>query len=180
MRKWYSLIDKIYRKENLELTFKYVKKNNGAPGIDGEAVSNFHLNLELNIEYLHDKLKTNGYEPSLVRRVEIQKPDGGVKLLGIATVKDRAVQQAIINIIERIFDKTFHSSSYGYSNLMCVCNRHHNNIHNRKYEAVGEGLMSNEKGVLLLTIINAIIISVASMGGYEVISDPKAEKQKQS
>ncbi|WP_278183734.1 hypothetical protein [Alkaliphilus oremlandii] len=41
MRKWYSLIDKIYRKENLELTFKYVKKNNGAPGIDGEAVSTF-------------------------------------------------------------------------------------------------------------------------------------------
>ncbi|ABW19523.1 group II intron reverse transcriptase/maturase [Alkaliphilus oremlandii] len=114
MRKWYSLIDKIYRKENLELAFKYVKKNNGAPGIDGETVFNFHLNLELNIEFLHDKLKTNGYEPSPVRRVEIQKPDGGVRLLGIPTVKDRVVQQAIVNIIEPIFDKTFHPSSYGY------------------------------------------------------------------
>jgi len=114
MKKWYSLIDKVYRKENLTLAFKHVKKNNGAPGIDEETVSDFHLNLELNIEFLHDRLKTNGHEPSPVRRVEIEKPDGGVRSLGIPTVKDRVVQQAIVNIIEPIFDKTFHPSSYGY------------------------------------------------------------------
>lgn len=114
MKKWYSLIDKIYRKENLELAFKHVKRNNGAPGIDGETVSDFASKLELNIEFLHERLKTNEYEPSPVRRVEIEKPEGGVRLLGIPTIKDRVVQQAIVNIIEPIFDKTFHPSSYGY------------------------------------------------------------------
>lgn len=114
MKKWYSLIDKIYRKENLELAFKLVKRNNGAPGIDGETVSDYAENLELNTELLYEKLKTNKYDPSPVRRVEIEKPDGGVRLLGVPTVKDRIVQQAIVNIIEPIYDATFHPSSYGY------------------------------------------------------------------
>lgn len=114
MKKWYSLIDKIYRKENLRLAFKRVKRNNGAPGIDGETVSDFAGNLELNIEFLHGKLKTNTYKPSPVRRVEIDKPDGGVRLLGVPTIKDRVVQQAIANVIEPIYDVTFHPSSYGY------------------------------------------------------------------
>ncbi len=114
MKKWYSLIDKIYRKENLEIAFKRVKRNNGAPGIDGETVSDFAEELQMNIEFLHVKLKTNTYEPSPVRRVEIEKPDGGVRLLGVPTVKDRVVQQAIVNVIEPIFDETFHPSSYGY------------------------------------------------------------------
>jgi RNA-directed DNA polymerase len=114
MKKWYSLIDKIYRKENLELAFKKVKRNKGAPGIDGETVSDFDKELEINIEFLHEKLKTNTYKPSPVRRVEIEKPDGGVRLLGVPTVKDRVVQQAVVNIIEPIYDATFHPSSYGY------------------------------------------------------------------
>ncbi len=114
MKKWYSLIDKIYQKENLELAFKRVKRNNGAPGIDGETVTDFALELELNTEFLHERLKTSTYEPSPVRRTELEKPDGGVRLLGIPTVRDRIVQQAIVNIIESIFDKTFHPSSYGY------------------------------------------------------------------
>lgn len=114
MKKWYSLIDKIYRIENLQLSFKRVRKNNGAPGIDGETVLDFALKLDENIEFLHEKLKTNTYEPSPVRRTEIGKPDGGVRRLGIPTVKDRVVQQAIVNVIEPIFDETFHPSSYGY------------------------------------------------------------------
>lgn len=114
MRKWYSLIDKIYQYENLRQAFKRVKKNHGAPGIDGETVEEFDEKLEENIEFLHGKLKTNTYEPSPVKRVEIEKPDGGKRLLGIPTVKDRVVQQAIVNIIEGIFDKDFHPSSYGY------------------------------------------------------------------
>jgi RNA-directed DNA polymerase len=114
MKKWYSLIDKIYRKENLELAFKRVKRNNGAPGVDGETVLDFALEIELNIEFLHERLKTNTYKPSPVRRTEIEKPEGGIRLLGIPTVKDRVVQQAIVNVIEPIFDVTFHPSSYGY------------------------------------------------------------------
>jgi RNA-directed DNA polymerase len=114
MKKWYSLMDKIYRKENLELAFKRVKRNHGAPGIDGETVEDYAIKLEINTELLHEKLKTNTYNPSPVRRVEIEKPDGGIRLLGVPTVKDRVVQQAIVNIIGDIFDATFHPSSYGY------------------------------------------------------------------
>jgi RNA-directed DNA polymerase len=114
MKKWYSLIDKVYRKENLIEAFKRVKRNNGAPGIDGETVEDYAENLEKNTELLHGKLKTETYEPSPVRRVEIQKPDGGTRLLGVPNVKDRVVQQAIVNVIEPIFDATFHPSSYGY------------------------------------------------------------------
>src|SRR5690554_3927257 len=114
MKKWYSLIDKIYQIENLKKAFKGVKKNKGAPGIDGETVQIFEEKLELNIKFLHESLKTNKYQPSPVRRVEVEKPDGGIRLLGIPTVKDRVVQQAIVNIIEPIFEVTFHPSSYGY------------------------------------------------------------------
>jgi RNA-directed DNA polymerase len=114
MKKLYSLIDKIYRKENLREAFKRVKRNHGAPGIDGETVTDFAQKLEENINLLHEELKTDTYKPRPVRRTEIDKPDGGKRPLGIPTVKDRVIQQAIVNIIEPHFDKDFHPSSYGY------------------------------------------------------------------
>jgi len=114
MRKWYSLIDKIYQPENLRQAFKRVKRNHGAPGIDGETVENYNEELEENTRFLHEKLKTNTYEPSPVKRKEIEKPEGGTRRLGIPTVKDRVVQQAIVNVIQPIFDETFQPSSYGY------------------------------------------------------------------
>ena len=114
MKKLYSIIDKIYRKENLEKAFKLVKRNNGAPGIDGETVEDYKLNVSENTDLLHEQLKTNIYKPSPVRRVEIPKDDGSKRYLGVPTVRDRVVQQAIVNILEPYFDKTFHPSSYGY------------------------------------------------------------------
>ena len=114
MEKLYSLIDKIYRKENLFEAFRRVKRNHGAPGIDGETVEDFAAELDERIEFLHGALKTNTYTPSPVRRTVIEKPDGGTRPLGIPTVTDRVVQQAIVNIIEPHFDKHFHPSSYGY------------------------------------------------------------------
>jgi len=114
MKKLYSLIDKIYRLENLQKAFKSVKRNNGAPGIDGVSVSDFSKNLQVNIERLHEELKTNHYKPSAVRRVVIGKPDGGTRLLGIPTVRDRVVQQAFVNVVEPYYDKDFHPSNYGY------------------------------------------------------------------
>ena len=89
MKKLYSLIDKIYREENLRKAFIKVNRNNGAPGIDGETVSDFKVNLETNINLLHEQLKTNTYKSSPVRRVAIEKLDGGMRDLGIPTVKDR-------------------------------------------------------------------------------------------
>ena len=114
MKKLYSLIDKIYRRENLHTAFKKVKHNHGAPGIDGETVLDFALELDANIELLHVELKTNTYVPLPVKRIEIPKPDGGIRPLGIPTVRDRVVQQAYVNVLEPYFEKDFHPSSYGY------------------------------------------------------------------
>ena len=114
MKKWYSLYDKIYRIENLKEAYKRVRRNHGAPGIDGETVEDFGRNAEKRVRFLHDALKTKTYHPSPVRRVELKKPDGGIRKLGIPTVADRVVQQAIVNIMEPIFDADFHPSSFGY------------------------------------------------------------------
>jgi len=114
MRKYYSLIDKVYAKENLVEAYLKVKANRGAPGVDGETISSFGEGLRENIEELHHELKTNIYEPLPVLRVYIDKDDGSKRPLGIPAVRDRVVQQALRNIIEPIFEPDFHPSSYGY------------------------------------------------------------------
>lgn len=95
MRKWYSLMDKVWRLENLREAYKRVRANKGAPGIDGETVAAFGDLLEERLNQIHLELCTGTYEASPVRRVGIDKPDGGKRLLGIPTVKDRVVQQAL-------------------------------------------------------------------------------------
>ncbi len=77
--KYYSLIDKVYRIENLKKAYGAVKANNGAPGVDGQTVRAFGENLDDEIAKLHLELKTGTYRPSPVLRVEIPKPDGGKK-----------------------------------------------------------------------------------------------------
>jgi Retron-type reverse transcriptase len=114
MKKWYSLVDKVYTKENLYKSYKAVRANNGAPGIDGVTVKAYGENLEKKIDKLHHELKTGTYQPDQVLRVEIPKPDGSKRPLGIPTVRDRVVQQALLNILQPIFDPEFHPSSYGY------------------------------------------------------------------
>lgn len=114
MKKWYSLIDKVYRLENLERAYRAVRANKGAPGVDGETVEAFGQHLEERLSQLHHELKTGTYEPQPVLRVEIPKPDGSKRPLGIPTVKDRVVQQALLNILQPIFEPDFHPSSYGY------------------------------------------------------------------
>lgn len=114
MKKYYSLIDKIYNKNNILEAFKLVKKNKGAPGIDGETVQNFECLLDEKINEIHCELKNGNYKPNAVRRTYIKKDDGSERPLGIPTVKDRVVQQAVRNIIEPIFEPDFHPSSYGY------------------------------------------------------------------
>lgn len=114
MKKWYSLMDKIYRMDNLEKSFKSVKANDGAPGIDGQSSKDYGLTLSENLTILHEELKSGTYVPSPVLRVEIDKPDGGKRKLGIPTVKDRIAQQALLNLLQPIFDPDFHPSSYGY------------------------------------------------------------------
>lgn len=114
MKKWYSLIDKVYAMTNLERACQAVRANKGAPGVDGETVEAYGIKLYEKLNQLHHELKTGTYEPKPVLRVEIPKPDGTTRPLGIPTVRDRIVQQALLNILQPIFDPGFHPSSYGY------------------------------------------------------------------
>jgi len=114
MRKWYSLYDKVYRRGNLESAFEKVKANRGAPGIDGVSVSEFDKRKGIELRQLEKELREKAYRPSAVKRIYIPKADGSERPLGIPTVRDRVVQQALLNVLQPIFDPGFHPSSYGY------------------------------------------------------------------
>lgn len=116
MRKWYSLIDKVYSLDNLLEAFDKVKRNKGGKtsGVDGIDVKGFGEHLMNNMYRIRDELRNGNYEPQAVRRVYIEKGDGTRRPLGIPTVRDRVVQQALLNVLQPIFDPHFHPSSYGY------------------------------------------------------------------
>lgn len=113
-RIWYSLYDRLLHEGVLKNAFRKVKSANGAPGIDGQSCKDFAAEQDLHISKLLSELKQKTYQPQPVKRVEIEKPDGGIRLIGIPTVRDRVIQQALKNILEPIFDPEFHPSSYGY------------------------------------------------------------------
>lgn len=117
MRKWYSLVDKVYSLDNLLEAFDKVRRNKGGKtsGIDGVDVKDFGGHLMENLYHIQKELRSGKYEPQAVRRVYIEKGRGGAKRpLGIPTVRDRVVQQALLNVLQPIFDPYFHPSSYGY------------------------------------------------------------------
>ena len=94
--------------------FKKVWKAKGAAGIDGQSLSDYASNLRGNLEQLLLELREKRYRLLPVKRVEIDKDDGGKRLLGIPAVRDRIVQQALLDILTPIFDPDFHPSNYGY------------------------------------------------------------------
>jgi Retron-type reverse transcriptase len=112
--KWFSLIDKVYRKQTLEAAWHKVKSNAGAAGVDGQSVKKFAARAELYLEELEGALKTGEYRPEPIRRVEIPKAGGKKRPLGIPVVKDRIVQTALKLVIEPIFEREFEESSYGF------------------------------------------------------------------
>ncbi|PKD19647.1 hypothetical protein APR41_15635 [Salegentibacter salinarum] len=116
MRKWYSLIDKVYALPRLEQAYREVRKNKGsrAQGVDNQSIADFNSALEENLCQLSMELKEGRYKPQPVRRVNIDKPDGSKRGLGIPTIRDRIVQQSLLNVLQPIFDPEFHPSSYGY------------------------------------------------------------------
>ncbi len=89
-------------------------KAKGAAGIDRQSLSDFASNLSDNLDQLLLELKTKQYKPQAVRRVEIPKEGGGVRLLGIPSVRDRVVQQTLNDLLTPIFEEQFHPSSFGY------------------------------------------------------------------
>lgn len=113
-RVYYSLYDRLLSPARLGEAFASVKKAKGSPGTDGQSIAEFAAQLEGNLVQLVEELREKRYRPQPVKRVEIPKPDGGVRKLGIPAVRDRVVQQALLNLLQPIFDPQFHPSSYGY------------------------------------------------------------------
>ena len=111
---YHSLYDRMLHEKGLLQAFRKVKSNKGKPGIDGQSIEDFAENCAEEIAQLASELRSKSYRPKPVKRVEIPKGDGGKRLLGIPTVRDRVVQQALLNILQPIFDPGFHPSSYGY------------------------------------------------------------------
>jgi RNA-directed DNA polymerase len=112
--KWFSLIDKVYRKQTLKAAWNKVKDNAGAAGVDGQSVEQFEARAEHYLEELERALRMKEYRPQPIRRVEIPKGSGKMRPLGIAVVKDRIVQTALKLVIEPIFEREFEESSYGF------------------------------------------------------------------
>lgn len=113
-RKWFSLIDKVYRPQTLFDAWQKVRENKGAAGVDGQSVQRFEQHQHTYLHELSDALKDGTYRPEAIRRVEIPKPGGKRRPLGIPTVKDRIVQTAVKQTIEPIFEHQFRPMSYGF------------------------------------------------------------------
>jgi RNA-directed DNA polymerase len=109
-----SLIEEVCERENLEAAWQQVRSNQGSPGVDGRTIDETRDDLRGNWPAIRAQLLNGTYEPQPVRRVEIAKPDGGVRKLGIPTVLDRLIQQAILQVLQRRWDPTFSEHSYGF------------------------------------------------------------------
>lgn len=108
------LLEKILYKDNLNRAYKRVKENKGAPGIDGITVDEIGAYLRENQEAIIERIYKGKYTPDPVRRKEIPKPDGGMRKLGIPTVKDRIFQQAISQQLMPLYEPLFSDGSFGY------------------------------------------------------------------
>jgi RNA-directed DNA polymerase len=105
---------KIWEKENLRKALERVERNGGAPGIDGMTVKELRPYLKEHWLEIRETLYQQTYKPKPVRRVEIPKPDGGIRLLGVPTVMDRFLQQAIAQVLTPLYEPLFSETSYGF------------------------------------------------------------------
>src|SRR5258705_3476312 len=108
------LMEEICDRENLKEALRRVKANKGSPGMDGITVNQLDDYLEQHWSAIRAQLLSGTYKPKPVKRVEIPKPDGGVRKLGLPTVLDRFIQQAVMQVLQRQWDPTFSDHSYGF------------------------------------------------------------------
>src|SRR6202790_2667828 len=107
------LMEEVCERENLKEALRRVKANKGSAGVDGMTVGGITDYLKQHWPAIREQLLNGTYEPKPVRRVEIPKPDGGVRKLGIPTVLDRFIQQAVMQVLQRRWDPTFSEHSHG-------------------------------------------------------------------
>lgn len=107
-------MEKVLDRQNLLLALRRVEENKGAPGIDNVTVNNLRDHIREYWARIGRELLKGTYQPQPVRRVEIPKPGGGTRLLGIPTVMDRLIQQALLQVLTPIFDPEFSPYSYGF------------------------------------------------------------------
>jgi RNA-directed DNA polymerase len=110
----HGLLEKITSTDNLLKAYRKVKSNGGSSGIDGQSIKEFGAWLNGHYKDLQAELLKGSYTPQAVKGVEIPKPKGGKRLLGIPTIKDRVIQQAILQILQPMYDPKFSPNSYGF------------------------------------------------------------------
>jgi len=115
-RKVHSLVDKVYKRKNLEMAWEKVKANRGSGGIDGQSLNKFAAQLGQQLDRLQSELQQDTYQPQPVRQVQIPKAGkpGEFRTLGIPTIYDRVCQQALLNRLEPIFEPVFDEANFGY------------------------------------------------------------------
>jgi group II intron reverse transcriptase/maturase len=115
-----GLLARAFARENLKRAWKRVKANKGAAGVDGLDIDQTAEHLLTQWAAIREQLMSGVYRPSPVRRVEIPKPDGGQRELGIPTVTDRLIQQALLQVLQPLLDPTFSEHSYGFRPGRCA------------------------------------------------------------
>jgi len=108
------LLEEVVQEETLERAWAAVRRNRGGPGVDGMTVESFGSWWSEHRQRIVDELRSGTYRPQPVKRCEIPKPKGGVRVLGVPTVLDRVVQQAIAQVLTPIFDPGFSEHSFGF------------------------------------------------------------------
>jgi RNA-directed DNA polymerase len=114
--KVHSLIDKVYKRKNLEMAWEKVKANRGSGGVDGQSLEAFAAQLDPQLDRLQSELRDETYQPQPVRQVQIPKAGkpGEFRTLGVPTIYDRVCQQALLNRLEPIFEPVFDEANFGY------------------------------------------------------------------
>jgi RNA-directed DNA polymerase len=113
--KWFSLIDKVWKGDNLAAAWLRTTLNGGSPGVDGQTIQRFTANLDKELKMLQGQLMDGSYTPCPVRRSWIEKPGSkDQRPLGVPVVRDRIVQGAVRNVMEPIFEREFAEQSYGF------------------------------------------------------------------
>lgn len=151
----YTLND-VLRPENLAIAWKQVKANRGAAGIDGMEIGEFPAFMREHWEGIRSKLEGGTYKPSPVRRVSISKDGGGVRLLGIPTVLDRVLQQAISQVLTPLYDPTFSDHSHGFRPMRSA--------HDAIKEMAKEGLAKGKRCHLSSPVRKSVVLTGLKVG----------------